>query len=318
MLSVLSTKSVLFNVLQNNILCFQVPFLSGKALFTHDMGTDVMTIHDFVAEPAGGGRIRGAGQLWVAPVAEHDPKAVHIRCEGHGVAAHELMQRYVPQTVEVPKILDCGATHFKMMMKGSHASPITNIQFEAPSTLVTGDVTLSRSEWKATATAPAFDLSGTLYTQFPEFERTKQIYTQTEMSRVCQPKIQGVDSVVTLKGCDMLPLFSNKPSPSRIQSGQALRLKVSGTTQIKAWHIPTEHRDGQPRHFQGDVMLQVHHDQKTKRQSDIFAGTEIESIELGKEFDRKARCFTFGCIVKCKRNTRRRTSQFRNQSGRKR
>ena len=224
------------------------------------MGTDVFTVHDFSAQPAGGGKLRGSGQLWVAPSAERDPQALHLRCEGYGVAAHELVQRYVPDDTELPKVLDCGATNVRMSMQGSHAAPRTEIRWESPSVQVTGEASLSRTAWKATARGPAFDISGTLHTKFPEFEATKHIYRQKEMTELCQPQIRGVDSDMNLKGCDMLPFFSNTSTPSHKKSDQAVRLKVSGGAHIQARQMSSKQSlEIDPQHFQGEVTLQARH-----------------------------------------------------------
>ena len=58
--------------------------------------------------------------------------------------------------------------------------------------------------------------------------------SQNLMTRLSTPKVNGVDVDVTLKGCDVVPLLSNTSAVDRVASGQALRLKLSGQTQISA------------------------------------------------------------------------------------
>lgn len=84
----------------------------------------------------------------------------------------------VSQTVELPEVLDPGSTNVKATMRGSHASPVINIQWEAPSMNASGTAELCRSYWKATALAPTFDVAGTLHTKFPDFQLTKTAYNQ--------------------------------------------------------------------------------------------------------------------------------------------
>lgn len=75
-------------------------------------------------------------------------------------------------------MLDPGATNVKATMRGSHAAPKMNINWQAPSMNASGSAELSRKHWKATARAPTFDISGTLHTEFPDFELTKSAYSQ--------------------------------------------------------------------------------------------------------------------------------------------
>jgi len=232
--------------------------VSARGIFTHNMRTDVLTLHDFLAAPVGGGKLRGSGQLWLAPWAEKDPQALHIRCDATGLAAKEIFRRYIPDNVELPKVIDPGATNFRLTMKGSHSAPVTRVKFEAPEVQITGEASLSRSEWKATAKAPDFKISGTMHTQFPDFDSTKNVFTQPEMTRLCRPKINGVESEISLKGCDMLPLFAASNSATRAKSGQAVRLKVSGKTSIKARRIQREDDRGKrSQKYEGEFSLSV-------------------------------------------------------------
>ena len=75
-------------------------------------------------------------------------------------------------------MLNTGATNLKAAMRGSHASPVINASWEASAVHATGSVDMSRDAWKATAQAPSFAVSGTLHTQFVDFELTKTAYTQ--------------------------------------------------------------------------------------------------------------------------------------------
>eukprot|EP00210_Caulerpa_lentillifera_P007372 g7046.t1 len=255
----------------------KVPFTSGKLLFTHDMGSDVLTLHDFVARPLAGGKVRGNGQMWVAPAAEHDPYALSINGEAQGVPARELMQNYLPEQMDLPKVLDLGAANGKLKLRGSHASPITDITWQAPEVQAEGDASLSRAQWVLSATAPSFDVSGTLHTQFLPFEESKHIYSQIEMTKLCAPKIVGIDSDISLKGCDMLPLFSSTNYPRHLtKSGQAARLKLSGKTQIKAQKLSSENQDQEPV-FTGDVRLQGLRMNQLNLAKDLTGDLEVSS-----------------------------------------
>jgi len=255
----------------------KIPFISGKLLFTHDMGSDVLTLHDFVARPLAGGKVRGNGQMWVAPGAEQDPCALSINGEAEGVPARELMHYYLPEQIDLPKVLDLGAANGKLKMRGSHSSPITHISWQAPDVQAEGGAFLSRTEWLLSAEAPSFDISGTLHTQFLPFEDSKTIYSQSEMTKLCAPKIMGIDSDINLKGCDMLPLFSSSNYPRNLtKSGQAVRLKLSGKTQIKAQKLFSENEDQEPV-FRGDVTLQGLRMNQLKLAKELIGDLEVSS-----------------------------------------
>lgn len=79
----------------------KVAFTSGSAVFTLDTSTDIFTLHDSVALVAGGGKLTGGGQMWIAPVAEQDPQAIAMRIEGYGIATKEVMENYLPEVNHV-------------------------------------------------------------------------------------------------------------------------------------------------------------------------------------------------------------------------
>lgn len=45
----------------------------------------------------GGGHLKGAGRMWVAPEAELDPRAVKVQIEGEGLPVEALAKRYLPK-----------------------------------------------------------------------------------------------------------------------------------------------------------------------------------------------------------------------------
>lgn len=76
------------------------------------------------------------------------------------------------------------------------------------------------------------------------------------MNALTTPSIVGVDTDITTKGCDVMPLLSNTSAVDRVASGQALRLKLSGQTQISARRTKEE-ADPSQAVFSGDISLQV-------------------------------------------------------------
>ena len=53
------------------------------------------------AEPLDGGQLLGAGRMWVNPIAEHDPQAVKVHMEGHGLPFEPILLRYMPKVTRL-------------------------------------------------------------------------------------------------------------------------------------------------------------------------------------------------------------------------
>lgn len=68
--------------------------------------------------------------------------------------------------------------------------------------------------------------------------------------------IVGVDTDVSMKGCDVMPLVSNTSAVDRVASGQAVRLKINGRGQVSACRKETN-EDSSEAAFSGDISLQV-------------------------------------------------------------
>ena len=85
------------------------------------------------------------------------------------------------------------------------------------------------------------------------------------MTALTTPQIFGIDTDVNLKGCDVMPLVSNTAAVDRVGpvSGQAVRLKLNGRTQISARRDDQQRtstaglqREGGVSGFSGDFHLQ--------------------------------------------------------------
>lgn len=83
----------------------KVAFTSGSAVFTLNTATDIFTLHDSTALVAGGGKLTGGGQMWIAPIAEEDPQAIAMQVEGYGIATKEVIKNYLPEV--------CGSVDFE-------------------------------------------------------------------------------------------------------------------------------------------------------------------------------------------------------------
>lgn len=76
------------------------------------------------------------------------------------------------------------------------------------------------------------------------------------MNALTTPTIIGVDTDISMKGCDIMPLVSNTSAVDRVASGQAVRLKINGRAQVSASRQEDD-KESSDASFSGDISLQV-------------------------------------------------------------
>lgn len=236
-----------------------VPLTSASLVFSLDTAANMMVLHEFTAQPVGGGELRGAGKMNVAPWAEQDPEAVFIKAYGTNIPAQSLLERYYqaamsqndnsssgggdeqiaaaaaakwPAGLAVPGPATIDAT-----MKGSHLSPVIDVNFSVPDGNGTGKVQFTREETAISMSSPQADISATLRLNPAPFSAIKAAVTQAAATSLAKPDVTGAGMEVNMRGMDMLPLLSSGDEDTLRQlaashPGQPLRLKMSGNAKI--------------------------------------------------------------------------------------
>ena len=212
----------------------KVPLASAELVFSLDMATETMTLHEFKASPVGGGVLFGSGTLGTSPASETDPAALSISAQGSGLPAEALAERYLPEGAHIPPGLLVGKASVSATMRGAHLAPVIDVAFSMPEGSVSGSVKFTRDSSSVSIASPYVDGAGTVFLRPPSFAAAKAAVTQAQATELAKPNLAGCDADVTMRGLDIVPLISDEDSRQRLarQSGEPVRLKVNGRAKI--------------------------------------------------------------------------------------
>jgi hypothetical protein len=252
-----------------------VPLTSASLVFSLDTAANIMVLHEFTAQPVGGGELRGAGKMNVAPWAEQDPEAVFVKAYGTNIPAQSLLERYYqagisqndnsnnnnsgvsdeqsapsagPSAAKWPAgLVVPGPATIDATMRGSHLSPVIDVNFSVPDGNATGKIQFTREETAISMSSPQADVSASLRLNPAPFSAIKAAVTQAAATSLAKPDLTGAGMEVNMRGMDILPLLSSGDEDALRQlaarhPGQPLRLKMSGNAKING--AVTKEEDG--------------------------------------------------------------------------